>query len=147
MNTTQTVALKNGGNKKKRGEILRLQAFMRLKNLQPIDISTETGVSERTIKNAIYDDVQLGGKLLRALHLNYSVSIDWLLTGNGQMFISLQPEVAEGSAIYSSDSNRTLRIIGLVRDWMSYATEDEQAWLETDLKIKNSQLRRLKEKE
>jgi transcriptional regulator with XRE-family HTH domain len=141
----QTLTPKKGCSKEKIGEILRFQAFMRLKGLQEADISEKTGVSKRTIKNYIYDDEPMGGKLLRALHSNYSVSIDWLLTGQGKMFLEEHSKVTEERSGYSSDSNRVVRVIGMIKEWMSCATEDEQAWFETELKIKHKQLQALKE--
>lgn len=118
-------------SKKKTGEIARLVEFMEAKHLQPFDISKVSDVSERTIKNCIYDDTPIGGKLLRSLHLNFGVSLDWLLSGNGSMFCTektvLQPPV-EGQEPGIQE------LVALISDWMNHATDQERTWLLVDIK-------------
>lgn len=137
---TETVTPKNSGGKTKIGEIERLKRVMTELNVQPVDIYNVSGVSQRTIKNIIWNNTEIGGKLLRVLHLNYGVSIDWLLTGSGHM-LKNNNQVAEPDIHYSTKNPRTQRIINFVEDWMTYANEDEQAWLETQLKFNLSQYR------
>ena len=131
---TKTIPPKNRGSNKKIGEILRLQKIMDVFNLQPVDIANKTGVSERTILNSIYENVPVGGKLLRGLHLELGVSMDWLVSGTGHM-TSANSQIAETEPEYSSSNPRTARVIAFIQDWMTYANEDEQAWLETELKF------------
>jgi len=141
---TKTITPKNRLSKKKIGEISRLQLVMQHLNLQPVDISNKTGVSERTINNSIYENSPVGGKLLRGLHLNLGVSVDWLLSGDGQMMVQSN-EIAEPAVKYSGANPRTMRIITFIQDWMTYADEDEQAWLETELKFNLKQYRKFLE--
>lgn len=141
---SKTITPKNRLSKKKIGEISRLQLVMDHLDLQAADISKETGVSERTINNSIYENSPIGGKLLRGMHLNLGVSIDWLLSGNGQMMIKAN-EAAEPVSKYSSSNPRATRIMTFIQDWMAYANEDEQAWLETELKFNLKQYRKFLE--
>ena len=133
--TENTITQKNLGSKKKIGEILRFIKAMSALNLQIPDIATKTGLSNRTVENCIYSNYPIGGKLLRELHKNFGISIDWLLSGNGNMMAATEDEIAEEKAIYSSDNPRTDRMINFLKDWSSYASEDDQAWLEMELKF------------
>lgn len=139
--TRETLTPNFKSDKKKIGEIARLQKLMTALNLQPIDIANKTGVSERTIINSIYEDSPLGGKLLRSIHLELGVSLDWLLSGIGNMMTSAN-EIAEPMAEYSAGNPRAMRIVNFIQDWMTYADEDEQAWLETELKFNLAQYRK-----
>ncbi len=108
---------------------------MQILDIQPVDIANKTGISERTVKNGIWDNKPISGKLLRALYTHYQVSMDWLASGNGPMFCNSADHIAEDSAVYG-DNPRTARIVDLINEWMSFANPDEQAWLETELKFK-----------
>jgi len=141
---TKTITPKNRGSNKKIGEIERLIKVMDTLDLQPIDIAKKTSVSERTILNSIYENAPLGGKLLRGLHLEIGVSIDWVLSGTGNMML-MNNEIAENQAVYSYENPRTSRIVSFIQDWMTYANEDEQAWLETELKFNINQYRKFLE--
>ena len=134
MTTIKTISPKNGGGKNKIGEILRLLLAMETLNIQPIDIANKSGLSERTIKNGIYDNKPLSGKLLRAINTHYQVSMDWLASGKGAMFCNTGAYVAEETAQYTSNP-RTQRIIDLINEFMSVADADQQAWLETQIKF------------
>lgn len=73
--------------KTKSGEIERLQLLLAALNETPGSIEEKTGISARTINNYIWGDNPLGGQLLRALNEQFGVSVDWLLSGRGSMFI------------------------------------------------------------
>lgn len=132
--TVETITPKNGLGKQKEGEIFRLQVFMTFKNLKPEDIQRDTGISARTVTHSLYEEKPIGAKLLRELHSFYGVSIDWLISGIGQMLIT-NNKVGEDINEYKAGADR---VNGLARDidlWMSVASEDEKIWLETDIKI------------
>ena len=128
--TEKTLTPKFRVSKKKTGEISRLVQFMESSGLHPVDISKETDVSERTIKNCIYDDLPLGGKLLRILNLKYGVSIDWLLTGNGSM---LMTEKTVPAPDFCADDERLARIVTGLQEWITCATDAEYTWLEYEV--------------
>lgn len=145
--TDETLTPKSWVGKKKDGEIFRLQLFMAERNLKPEDIQRDTGVSVRTIQNSIYENNPLGMKILRALHASYGVSIDWLLSGVGTMLVEFSKvgEVASPEYSLSKKINRTdrdNRIITFISEWLTYADEDEKAWLEMELKFNLSAYRR-----
>lgn len=138
--TIETITPKKWIGKKKHGEIFRLQLFMAEMNLKPIDIQNDTGVTVRTITNSIYEEKPIGSKFMRELHARYGVSIDWLISGIGHMMVS-HNSVAEDKQHYATGNDRAARIIAFIKDWSTYASEDEQAWLETELKFNLSQYR------
>jgi len=132
-------------NNVKSGEIIRLKLFIEQNNLQLIDISNKLSITERSIKNIIYENLPLSGKILRLLHLHYGLSMDWIVSGTGRMMI-FEDEINEEQAIYEVNNNdRATRIKAFIDDYMSYATEDEKAWLEIELEIKIRQYRSFKE--
>ncbi|SBS37873.1 hypothetical protein MSP8886_04300 [Marinomonas spartinae] len=140
--TKQILTPKKWIGKKKEGEIYRFQLLLAELNLKPEDIQKDTGVTVRTITNSIYEKKPLGAKLLREIHAKYGVSIDWLLSGKGQMFASADDSatsaVREPNGEYGSDP-RFERIMTLVRDFMANADDDEKAWLETQVKLNIAQ--------
>lgn len=66
-------------------EISRFLALLENLGETPETIHEKTGFSERTINNYIWGDLPLGGQLLRILHQQFNVSVDWLLSGRGDM--------------------------------------------------------------
>ena len=72
--------------KEKSAEIERLYQVMAELDETPETLAERTNVSARTINNYMWGDQPLGGHLLRALRKQCDVSIDWLLTGQGDMF-------------------------------------------------------------
>jgi hypothetical protein len=73
--------------KTKSPEITRLQLFMQSMNMKTDELAESLNVPERTLTNYIWTDKPLGGNLLRQLQAVHHLSIDWLLTGNGAMYI------------------------------------------------------------
>lgn len=73
-------------SKPKSPEIERLLSVMAALDETPDSLAERTNVSARTINNYIWGDQPLGGHLLRALRVHCDVSIDWLLSGQGDMY-------------------------------------------------------------
>jgi len=146
--TSETITPNKWIGKKKDGEVFRLQLFMAEKGLKPEDIQNDTGVTVRTITNSIYEQKPLGSKLLRELHAEYGVSIDWLVSGFGTMLLHNGKKVGENaSPAYNADSlihrtERDQRIMAFISDWLTYADDDEKAWLEMELKFNLEAYRR-----
>lgn len=134
--TNENLTPKNRLNKKKEGEIARLLCFMDACNLRPEDLQRDTGVTVRTITNSIYEDKPLGAKLLRGLHLKYGVSIDWLISGSGKMFV--HDDHHEGG---DRDEVRLKRMLAMVSEFMDRTPEIDHAWLETQVKLNIAQHR------
>lgn len=145
--TNETIQPKKWIGKKKHGEVFRLQLFMAEQNLKPIDIQNDTGVTVRTITNSIYEEKPIGAKFLREIHAKYGVSIDWIISGVGSMLINHDVSVKESPAsdylvtdlnATPSAVNRTARdkrLLGFISEWLTYASDDEKAWLEMELKF------------
>lgn len=134
MTTNRTIPPKNRGVEKKTGEILRLLRAMEVLNIQPIDLANKSGLSERTVKNAIWENKPISGRVLRAINTHFQVSMDWIASGKGAMFCKNNTNIKEDAANYGNNP-RTERIVDFVNEFMSFAGDDEQAWLETQMKI------------
>uniref|UniRef100_A6VSR5 HTH cro/C1-type domain-containing protein n=1 Tax=Marinomonas sp. (strain MWYL1) TaxID=400668 RepID=A6VSR5_MARMS len=142
--TNENLTPKKWIGKKKEGEIYRFQLFLAEKNINPEQIQIDTGVTARTVTNSIYEGKPLGAKLLREIHAKYGVSIDWLVSGKGRMFVDTplsHLEISESRTDYKNDDPRYNRIVGLVQEFMANANEDEAAWLETQMKFNISQFK------
>jgi|TARA_R110001583_G_scaffold170626_1_gene324038 hypothetical protein len=142
--TNENLTPKKWIGKKKEGEIYRFQLFLVEKNINPEQIQIDTGVTVRTMTNSIYEGKPLGAKLLRELNAKYGVSIDWLVSGKGQMFVDAPVshlEISVPDSDYTNDDPRFNRIVGLVQEFMANADEDEKAWLETQMKFNIAQFK------
>jgi hypothetical protein len=142
--TNENLTPKKWIGKKKEGEIYRFQLFLAEKNINPEQIQMDTGVTVRTVTNSIYEGKPLGAKLLRELNAKYGVSIDWLVSGKGQMFVDTPVshlEISVPGSDYTNDDPRFNRIVGLVQEFMANADEDEKAWLETQMKFNIAQFK------
>lgn len=103
--------------------------------LKAADIASKTKISERTINNFIWSDTPIGAQLLRELHAQYGISIDWLLSGTGAMLLGQANEPAGVYEVTSSNDLRVQRMCAFIQELMSSASSDEQAWLETHFKF------------
>lgn len=77
--------------KPKSPEIQRFISLLDALNETPGTLEEKTGISARTINNYIWCDNPIGGQLLRVLADQFAVSVDWFLTGQGEMFIDDKP--------------------------------------------------------
>ncbi len=71
-------------NSEKTPEISRLIEFMRLKNLKATELADSIDVPHRTLTNFIWNNRPLSGAVMRKLNEVHGVSIDWLLSGDGE---------------------------------------------------------------
>lgn len=85
-------------------EITRFVEFLNSAELSYTDIAVSTEIAERTIANYVHTDSPIGGQLLRGLHSVYGVSMDWLLSGCGVMYIS-DTQNSESSVTYESEKS------------------------------------------
>lgn len=74
--------------KHKSEEIQRLMQMMESLGETPDTLADKTGVSARTINNTIWGNMEIGNQLLRGL-AKLDISVDWLLTGRGEMVFDL----------------------------------------------------------
>ncbi len=136
---------------KKIGEVDRLQQLMAQNSLSFQDIAEMSDASERTAKNIVYENKPLGMKLVRGLLKKTGVSIDWLLTGEGEMYRANRSASSgttyrdNGIAVHTNNGNigigtqnndsggRGNRLCQFALWWMEKHSEDEQAWLEQQI--------------
>lgn len=57
------------------------------------EMAQELDIPVRTIGSYERDEAQAGAKFFNALLEKYNVNINWILTGNGDMFISSKTEI------------------------------------------------------
>lgn len=57
------------------------------------EMAQELDIPVRTIGSYERDEAQAGAKFFNALLEKYNVNINWILTGNGEMFISSKTEI------------------------------------------------------
>jgi transcriptional regulator with XRE-family HTH domain len=138
-----TITRKIRRSRNKTPEITRLLLVMDALGLKAADIASKTKISERTITNFIWSDTPIGAQLLRELHAQFGISIDWLLSGSGSMLLG---QTGEPPGVYdvTPDSNlRVQRMCALIQELMSSASPEEQAWLETHFKFSMRQYQQM----
>lgn len=81
------IARNNESEKEKSPEIKRFLQFVKSRRLKWAELADSTEISERTITNYVYNDEPIGGPLLRKLLEIYGVSIDWIFSGKGHMYV------------------------------------------------------------
>jgi plasmid maintenance system antidote protein VapI len=134
---------------KKLPEIQNLMLFLERTGTQVSEIAKECGKSERTINNYIWQNIPISGQVLRVLCLKFGISIDWLLSGKGAMLVDDKQNQATGQPVSDSQqvSNpRAERICQFVNEFLASASNDEQIWLEMQLKIHIPQYSRFLER-
>ena len=128
--TDEKLAPNLRSNKKKSGEIQRLMLVMGHFGFELFDFANKCAVSERTLKNHIYEDKPIGGALLRSIHLNLGVSIDWLISGRGLMLLS--GKVADERPDYSVTDDLS-GFGNELANWRGAATDEEWNWLQIEI--------------
>lgn len=112
---------KKESKKQKSPEIRRFVEFMEAEKIDVMDLSLKTGVSDRTISNCIWGDKPLGAQLLRQLLVIFGVSIDWLLAGEGIMFVHQKDnalktvlDINEASPSFQSEDEKDDEVTPLI---------------------------------
>ena len=90
---------------KKCDEITRFIKFLNIKGFNAKDLASSIDVSDRTITNHLWGNTRLGAHLLRELLRVHGVSINWLVSGIGQMFVSTNDDEGEGEMSELTDVN------------------------------------------
>jgi hypothetical protein len=86
-----TIARHKISSRDKSPEITRFIEFMNAFSLDYESLGKEVEMSERSITNYTWNNKPLGGALLRRVQARFNVSIDWLLTGKGEMLLDSAP--------------------------------------------------------
>ena len=83
----QTIAHKKIKSTNKSPEIGRFVEFLNENRMKAADFAESIDVPERTITKFIWNDTPLSGAILRKLLTVHGVSVDWILTGKGGMYM------------------------------------------------------------
>lgn len=83
----QTISRKKIKSNKKSPEIARFIEFLNQNGMEYADIAESIDTPERTITNYVWKDQPLSGQILRKLLANHGVSIDWIVSGEGSMYL------------------------------------------------------------
>jgi len=80
--------------------------------------------------------VKKGGDIRESTLIRISsslnLSLDWLLTGEGEMYNSIQEKMATGNQKLDNDSLES--IISLIKTYWEQADDKEKIWLEVQIK-------------
>ena len=68
----------------------RLKYVLEDKKMSLKEFSRQSGISYRTLQEYMKNKMVPGGELLVELRYKLNISIDWLLTGEGPMYLSTQ---------------------------------------------------------
>lgn len=114
--------------KKKIGEVERLIRLIEEEGITYDELAEMAEASVRTVTNTIYDNKPLGVKILRGLQKKRGVSLDWLLTGKGSMYLPTSTSVSS----ISTDPT-----VASLQTWLEHyaqtRTEREVQWLEVEI--------------
>jgi len=126
-----------GREKKKIPEVERFILLMSSLDMQASVLSKKIGIPERTINNVIYENKPLGLQLLRNLNSFLGVSVDWLLSGRGCMFVADNNvnSVTDVQEDYVAVDPRVFRMTTFINQFFESASDDEKAWLEMQFKF------------
>jgi len=101
----QNITHQKRKTRKKSHEIERFVNFLKSKSLKAADLAASIEIPERTITKFIWNDTPLSGAILRKLNTIYGVSIDWLLSGMGGMYM-------ENNTVYEHPSDYQVSVQG-----------------------------------
>ena len=81
----QTIARKNKMSKEKIPEVARFLEFMSFFNVDYKQLAEKIDIPWRSITNYTWNNKPIGEQILRKVHATYGVSIDWIISGTGEM--------------------------------------------------------------
>lgn len=135
----ETIPPKKRRVNEKSPEIQRFLLFLKSTGIQVYDIADKTDFTARTINNFIWENKPISGHLLRDLCVKFDLSLDWLLTGEGEMLLAKAKgnEANESPASYGKKKvdSKSDRLCLFVSEFTRTATADERTWLEMQFKL------------
>lgn len=114
--------------KKKIGEVERLLLLIEQEGITYDELADMAETSLRTVTNTIYDNKPIGSKILRGLQKKKGVSLDWLLTGEGEMYRTSAP-----ISTTSSTDSTAATLQAWIDHYAQTRTEREVQWLEVEI--------------
>jgi len=100
----------------------RLRKAIKDANMKMTDFSKYSGIPYTTIQEYIYDKRAPGGESLLKICAKLNISMDWLMTGQGEMYrTKLGPYVP------------SVPVLEWFNKWWENADEKHQHWLEVQM--------------
>ena len=87
----------------------RLREVIQSKGMSLTDFSKRSGIQYRTLQDYVADKILPGSESLVKVHEELRVSLNWLLTGEGQVY--LYQEGSEIGVIYEKLSESQQRLV------------------------------------
>ena len=106
----------------------RLRKAIKDTNMKITDFSRYSGIPYTTIQEYIYDNRMPGGESLLKICTNLSVSMDWLMTGEGEMYKE-KPIQKEKTTQFKSEL-----FLNWLNEWWEQTDEKHRNWLEVQIK-------------
>lgn len=116
--------------KTKAPEIERLTQFMAHEKLTAAELAAQLDMPYRTITNYLWSDQELSGRFLKTLHRAYAVSIDWLVSGTGEMLCDDRAEDDLTRPLIAFKSDQELDVKHLADAWRVTARTVEMSLIE-----------------
>ena len=136
-------------HEKKIGELVRFTEFLRDEGMSYEQFAAMADVSVRTVSNTVHENKYLGASIMRGILKTSSVSLDWIITGEGEKYrVNARPIISysgNGIAVHQNhgsigvgealrdSAGRGSRMCQWIRHYMDTHTADECAWLEVEM--------------
>jgi len=105
----------------------RLKRFRKSKNLTQKSVASSIGTSSGHISDLESGKKLPGSETLYSLMRNFGLNINWLLSGEGEMFL------AEGAKA-SFDEDRTRQAVReMIDTFWAQASDEKKAWFKVEL--------------
>ena len=112
----------------------QLKALCDDQDINVRQLSQKLGMPYQTLLNYASGSRQPKWDLLQTLHNSIGLNLAWFVTGQGPMYgHQLTNGTAEEGATYNVKSEREMRLVAFIQDWIKEHEEAEQAWLEVQL--------------
>lgn len=89
-----------------RNENIRFKEFAKIVSKGITQLSLDLGKTKNYLAQYMANDKLVGIELLSEIQLKYNLSIDWLLTGKGNMFINEKLPNTENVEVLESKSSK-----------------------------------------
>jgi transcriptional regulator with XRE-family HTH domain len=105
----------------------RLKYLIKNKGLKITEFSKKTGINYRTLQGYISGEMKPGYDALTKIYEVFNISIDWLISGEGEIYREEQPK--EKITTFKSKL-----FLNWLDKWWENADEKHRNWLEIQLK-------------
>ena len=106
----------------------RLRKAIKDANMKMTDFSKYSDIPYRTIQEYIYDNRMPGGESLLKICTNLSISMDWLMTGEGEIYKE-KPIQKEKPTQFESEL-----FLNWLNEWWEKTDEKHRNWFSVQIK-------------